>query len=268
MRKTILIILAVLVCCPGYSWAWKEHRLMAYMASGHLTPSTQAFLDRYLDQNIFEYATWMDRYRDSPGYTQTNECHMIWVDADGTLPVKESGSGRALPLMKEAINILSNWQDYNDSTIYINIVYLIHLIPEMHTPGHFYLHEVEENHTALVKKMWAPFTFDGKKEKSYHYFWDQGVTKLYPDITMDEFVKKFDTWDEEKQAEVCQGTLDDWALDNISRIRQIYDWYVPSAPRTFMTEEHGWLIEEQARRAGYRLAKVLNDLFDKVEVTE
>lgn len=43
-------------------------------------------LDRYLDQSIVEYSTWMDRYRTAPGYEITTYWHMVTIDKDGNVP--------------------------------------------------------------------------------------------------------------------------------------------------------------------------------------
>lgn len=259
--KTAAAALALsLWCTAARAWGGNEHRLMAYLAQEHLTPNTQAFLDRYLDQSITAYASWMDRYRDSPGYEQTTHWHMISVAKDGSF--EEDGTGKGLTKLKTAIDILSHWRDYNDSTVYINLVYVIHLVPEMHCPAHYYLAELGDAKEAR-RRCFQPFTL-GDKALKYHGFWDGSITRLYPGITEEKFLEIFDTWAPEKQKEVSDGTPEDWARDNISRIRQIYDWcdYGQKVDADFLIQ-HRWLPEEQARRAGYRLARLLNDLFDK-----
>ncbi|MCQ2156247.1 MAG: S1/P1 nuclease [Bacteroidales bacterium] len=264
MRKTLATLLLTLLCTVAGAWGGTEHRLMAYMAQGHLTKNTQAFLDRYLDMPIMEYATWMDRYRDSPGYKETTRWHMVSVDADGNF--EPDGLGKAIPKLTKALDILRNWREYNDSTVYINIVYVIHLVPEIHCPAHYYLGKLGDA-KELRRRGWQPIHIKGKEVK-YHGFWDGIITRLYPGITPDQFVELFDNWTPEKQKEVSDGTPADWGRDNITRISQIYDWcqYGDTVPDDF-AEQHRWLPEIQVRLGAYRLARTLNDLFDK-EVTK
>lgn len=231
---------------------------MAYMAQQHLTQNTQAFLNRYLDQSITEYATWMDRYRNSPGYEQTTLWHMVSVNADGSFEI--DGRGKALTKLKEIIGILSNYKEYNDSTVHINLVYIIHLIPEIHCPAHYYINEPD-----IINRGWQTVYVAGT-QFTYHHLWDCSITQLYPDVNYPEFVAIFDTWSEEEQRECSNGTPDDWCRDNLSRVRQIYDWAQPNEtlPDDFL-QIHRDLPETHARLGAYRLARVLNDLFDKAE---
>lgn len=260
MRKISIILILSLLSLNAHAWAWSEHRFLAYMAAEHLTPSTQAFIDRYLDQHIMQYSNWMDRYVDSPMCRKSGISHMGYVKTDGTIP--EDNRSNSIPSIRKSIDILSNWKEYNDSTVRVNIVYLIHLIPEIHCPSHIYLEELGTKEEGQ-KKIWAPFKYDGVKQRSYHYFWDSSLSKLYPQKGNDELLAILDTWDEAKIAEACKGTVYDWARDNVSRIRLVFDWYKPEVGSEFLQEEHGWLVEEQIRKGAYRLAWVLNNLFDK-----
>ena len=245
-------------CFSAYAWSGVEHKLMAYMAQRHVTPNTQAFLDRYLDQPFEEYACWMDRYRDSPGYEPTTKWHMVSVDADGNF--EEDGTGKALTKLKKAIEILSNYKEYNDSTVHINIVYVLHLVPEIHCPAHYYIGDPDK-----INRGWQPVIIKGKTVK-YHGFWDGSIKRLNPKSGYRELARMYDNWPLEKQIEVSNGTPEDWCRDNLTRVRDIYDWAQPGdvLPDDFL-EQHRDLPETQVRLGGYRLARLLNDLFDKAE---
>lgn len=258
MKRLLTLIMMLVASLSAFAWGGKEHRFMAYMAEQHLTQNTRAFLERYLDQSLTEYASWMDRYRDSPGYKPTTKWHMVSVDAQGNF--EPDGNGKALPKLNEAIKILSNYKEYDDSTVHINIVYVIHLVPEIHCPAHYYIGEPDK-----IKRGWQPVIFKGKKVK-YHGFWDGSMNTLYPNMTYVQLLGIFDIWSPEKQREVSNGTPDDWCRDNLTRVKAIYDWAKPNdvLPDDFL-EQHRELPETQVRLGGYRLARLLNDLFDKAE---
>ena len=60
-----------------------------------------------------------------------------------------------------------------------------------------------------------------------------------------------------------EGTPADWALECARSCRVVYDWAKPGddIDEGFL-REHGALPGDQALRGAYRLARVLNDLFD------
>ena len=98
MKKLICLLLMLCAGTAAFAWGGREHRLIAYIAEAHLTPRTRQVLDRYLDQSIVEYSTWMDRYRTAPGYEITTYWHMVTIDKDGSVPpepLRPNGDGDA-----------------------------------------------------------------------------------------------------------------------------------------------------------------------------
>ena len=93
--------------------------------------------------------------------------------------------------------------------------------------------------------------------------WDGSVSRQYPDWTEEDFRRELDKWPAEKQRAVGEGTPADWALECARSCRVVYDWAKPGddIDEGFL-REHGALPVDQALRGAYRLARVLNDLFD------
>ena len=80
---------------------------------GQVTPRTRQVLDRYLDQSIVEYSTWMDRYRTAPGYEITTYWHMVTIDKDGSVPpepLRPNGDGDAVRQLTRAIERLRSYR--------------------------------------------------------------------------------------------------------------------------------------------------------------
>lgn len=262
--KKILLTLCAGFMIPAAAFAWSgtEHRLMAYIAQEHLLPQTQTFLDRYLDQSIIGYASWMDRYRKSPGYEHTDSHHMVTIDENGRIAPKDQSEGYAAHALREAVDILKNYKNYNDSTVYINIVYVIHLVPEVHCPSHYYFHDLGGIDGAR-KRDFQTVIIGGKKQ-SYHALWDHSVSELNRGLNYDQYLQKFDTMTPEQQKAVSDGTVEDWMLDVASKVHVIYDWAAPGDElESDFLERHRSLPEGMMAVAGYRLARLLNDLFSQ-----
>ena len=114
MKKLICLLLMLCAGTAAFAWGGREHRLIAYIAEAHLTPRTRQVLDRYLDQAIVEYSTWMDRYRTAPGYEITTYWHMVTIDKDGSVPpepLRPNGDGKAMRV-NAALRLDSDTRDW------------------------------------------------------------------------------------------------------------------------------------------------------------
>lgn len=261
MKKIFLAVILLLSWCPiAIAWSDAEHRMMAYMAEEHLTANTKEFLAKYLDQSIVEYSVWMDVYRNSPGYEKTTKWHMVTVGEDGR-SFPDGHEGKAVKAVETAIDILSHYKEYNDSTIHINLIFLIHLIPEIHCPAHYYFLEFGDD-IETKKYTFMPILYEGKPD-TYHHMWDSSPTLAQPDATMDDSKAYYDIWDDETRKMVSEGGPRAWFLDNARRIKKIYGWVRPNQAldRQFLLSRKDF-IDMQVRLASARLERTLNDLFD------
>ena len=78
----------------------------------------------------------MDEYRKTPEYAFTDGWHTAPVDArlhysDELLNPKR---GNAIYGLESAIRILENYREQSDSTVAVNLKYVIHLVGDMHCP--------------------------------------------------------------------------------------------------------------------------------------
>ena len=258
MKKLICLLLMLCAGTAAFAWGGREHRLIAYIAEAHLTPRTRQVLDRYLDQSIVEYSTWMDRYRTAPGYEITTYWHMVTIDKDGNVPpepLRPNGDGDAVRQLTRAIERLRNYRELSDSTVNVNLKYVIHLVGEMHCPGHIYFADLPGGMDAPRHYDFFLLKYKGK-EVTYHWVWDGSVSRQYPDWTEEDFRRELDKWPAEKQRAVGEGTPADWALECARSCRVVYDWAKPGddIDEGFL-REHGALPVDQAlleRGEGFR----------------
>ena len=249
MKKLICLLLMLCAGTAAFAWGGREHRLIAYIAEAHLTPRTRQVLDRYLDQSIVEYSTWMDRYRTAPGYEITTYWHMVTIDKDGSVPpepLRPNGDGDAVRQLTRAIERLRNYRELSDSTVNVNLKYVIHLVGEMHCPGHIYFADLPGGMDAPRHYDFFLLKYKGK-EVTYHWVWDGSVSRQYPDWTEEDFRRELDKWPAEKQRAVGEGTPADWALECARSCRVVYDWAKPGddIDEGFL-REHGALPVDQA----------------------
>lgn len=263
-RIFLLLVLTALAVPSVLGWGGREHRLIAYIAEAHLTPQTRKALDRYLDQSIVEYSLWMDRYRDAPGYEFTTYWHMVTIDENGDAPmepVRKSGNGDAIRQLTRALERLRNYGELSDSTVNVNLKYIIHLVGEIHCPSHIYFSDLPGGIHAKPHYDFFRLKYKGEAT-TYHAVWDLSLSRLHPTWDEEDFRRELDTYDEQERIAVSNGTPVDWAGECGRNCRVIYNWAKPgdNLDESFYSK-YGELAEEQAIKGAYRLARVLNDLF-------
>ena len=81
MKKSLLLLGGALVLFSNSAFGWGKmgHDAIAYIAECNLTPRAKRNIARYLDHSIVYYASWMDKYRDTPEFRNVE--HVSYVDA-------------------------------------------------------------------------------------------------------------------------------------------------------------------------------------------
>ena len=107
-----------------------------------------------------------------------------------------------------------------------------------------------------------------KGEKiGFHSFWDASVGYYNKDLKCDQIADKYDTLTDAEIAAICEGNANDWAAVNTVEMREIYTLLPMHSEVTEVSEQNHARMKEiamqQALRGGYRLAKVLNEIFSK-----
>jgi len=268
MKRTVALIILSFICLRSFGWGG-EHRYIAYVAMKHLTPTTQKALDFYLDRPITEYAAWMDGVREHPDYAYTHIWHCISLTPDNKVSMEPlhwvpsmNKYSACLPAgLTQAISLVANRAEQTDSTVSVNLRYIIHLVGELHCPGHIYLNDMPEGYGHY----YGYFKMKYKGESTtYHAIFDSTISKAWPGLDEEQMSVIIDTWPVEKQMECCKGSVIDWCQNLIPDIPQIYDWAKPGddIDDSFWTEYRKEYLLNLYRLGSYRLAYVLNTLFD------
>ena len=140
----------------------------------------------------------------------------------------------------------------------------------MHCPCHIFYTEFEDC---------FPRTIDGKKYRRHdqiyiyyngkkttnHKVWDgMSIKEIWPEYGSDfeKFRKALDKVPPKKRAKMCEGTIEEWVLQNAKDCRYIYDDITPGCKidRQYLLDNQK-LSKQQCLRASYRLAYILNECF-------
>lgn len=286
MKKTFILaalLAGVFAAQPASAWSGWGHKLIADIAEKHLTPEAKAEIELYIHGSIVDDAAWMDRVASwnrskshIAGWEQTSWWHMYTIGPDGRPDSRRAynGDGDLLPNLEKCIDNLKNFRELTDSAVVINLRCVVHMIGDMHCPSHVYYTEFPDvfsrpkpkdpNEKRITRYDQFPLTYEGKP-KRYHGLWDGlSIRAVYPELgeEFEPYVRKLDKWSKKKIAKACEGTVEEWAMENARNCRVIYDWAKPgdNIDRSFFVE-HQELSKSQLVKAAYRLAHTLNGIF-------
>ena len=134
MKRIALIVLAAVMACGTASgWGREGHETIARIADNNLKPSVRKKLESYLGHSIVYYAKWMDDYRHTKEYGFTSNWHACTVDED--LKYVPQPDGDAVYGLNQAIGTLKDYRNLPDSTVIVNIKYILHLAGDLHCPS-------------------------------------------------------------------------------------------------------------------------------------
>ena len=132
------MLAGLLMSGSAFGWGREGHETIAKIADNNLKPSARKVIERYLgDHSIVYYAKWMDEYRHTPEYAFTTKWHVARVD-ENLVYSQYPEAGDAISAINEAVELLKDYENLPDSTVAVNIKYLLHLVGDMHCPAHVY----------------------------------------------------------------------------------------------------------------------------------
>lgn len=258
--KRILFLLFIFfyACSSAYGWGREGHEVIAKIADNNLNASVRNKLERYLgNHSIVYYAKWMDDYRHTPEYNFTDKWHVANVD-ENLVYTPDYEVGDAIIGLEKAIATLRNYKELPDSAVAVNIKYIIHIVADMHCPGHIY-------YKGRNQKFSVDFGGGYVKPEvrtKIHSVWDQYAIQATRIWSVSEYADELDRVSSKEKRMMSIGTPVDWLHDNARRCLFQFELAEPDQrlAQDFVNEAMP-LLETQMLYAGYRLAALLNDLF-------
>ena len=152
--------------------------------------------------------------------------------------------------LNRAIERLRDYRNLDDSTVVVNLRYVIHLVGDMHCPSHV---NYQQSRMRVL--------FYGV-DTQYHALFDGGILDRKHRWGYMEYKHQLDRYSRREREALAAGTPDDWFAESRRECAVIYDWAAPGDKLglSFCNKAIG-LLDHQLIKASYRLAKVLNELF-------
>ena len=271
MKRIIITLCLLIMCCTAQGWGRKGHATIARIAEMHLTKTTQKRIAEIMHgEPISGYASYADDHKGkllvdmgfdpASGEPHVNtQPHTFEANMDFEPFRGINDNGRyvknCIHFIEKYAQDLKHYKELDDSTAFTELVLLVHFVGDMHCPEHIRYNP--EDMTIGYYKV----NFRGEDIR-YHTISDDMIIEIKHPWSFSDLAHMFDSASKEEIAEITKGGPYDWGRD-VARCCWVthqvkpgdvltMDWYYDQLP----------LMRSQLRKAGYRLAKELNMIFD------
>ena len=260
MKRRALTVVLALVAMMGVqstmAWGGFGHSSAAYIAEQHLTPKAKAECRKYLGHTLPFYASWMDHWREIGPYKPTTYWHTSRVDKDWKVIYDREQS--AIYNVDRIHKEMMNYKNLPDSLIRINLIYLVHMVPDMHCPVH----------TSFDKKDFPEYRYkitNNGKKYGLHTIGDASPAFRRKGWTIERYSQEIDIIDAKTRKAYMKGTPRKWADDAAKQALRFYPLVPEGTDVAKMSKEDveklHELADEMILKGGYRLAALLNKIF-------
>ena len=256
MKKTLIIVIALLSYLPSFGWGQKGHDVVAYIAECNLKPEVyQRVVKKLGDHSLVYYANWLDNASYSDQYRYTKTWHYANVDEGytyDTMPKNEKGD------VITAINgiiaeIKSGKLSAEQENVRLRM--LIHLVGDIHCPMHAG-HLSDRGGNGVIVKFF-------NKDTKLHSLWDTALVEAAHKWSYTEWEQQLNRYcTSERKAELSKGEATDWLNESHAIATEIYKATPEKSKVSYdYIAYYAPVIEKQLLSGGLRLARILNELY-------
>lgn len=237
-------------------WGQTGHRVVGQIAEAYLSKKAKKEIDRLLEGHSLAFAsTIADEIKSDRAYDSFSPWHYVNYEMGGHYnPSNADERGDIVYGIQKSIEVLES-KDASDADKRFYLKLLIHFIGDLHQPLH--VGRAEDQGGNRIQVNWFSRT------SNLHRVWDSDLIDGYNmsyDELAEELVRSTTT---EERNELTKGTYLDWVEESHQIVERIYA-SASSGDRLGYryTYDFNPLLFEQLAKGGFRLAKVLNELFD------
>ena len=247
---TLVVIFFLLLSISTKTLAWgsKGHAYVVEVAFHYLDDTTKKIVMNYLDgMSIEKSGNWMDAIKSDHANDYMKPYHYIDIEKGG----KEIPKGdNIITALNRTLKELDNKNNMSREEIKRHILFLLHLIGDLHQPLHIgYPGDKGGNDIKL--------NFLGS-DSNLHSVWDSGIIEHTNMLLSD--ILKVNTYTPEQQAAIQKINIIAWATQTRGYLKNVYA-INDNKINEFYVDENAKIIKSQLLNAGLRLASVLQHYF-------
>lgn len=255
MKKLLILIGCLVMAESLFAWGQKGHDITVWLAECHLTPEAAERVEKVLGgHSPVYYANWMDIASHQPEFAYTKTWHYLNIDEGETFDCHHvNPDGDVLKAVTMLVEKLKNGGlDPEEETLSLKM--LIHLVGDMHCPMH--TGRLSDAGGNLV-----PVTFF-HTPTDLHTAWDTKIVEAAHRWSYSEWQYQIDRASDDEIVLMQSGTPEDWIKETHGICLDIYAQTPEGTDISYdYIDRFTPVIEMQFLRGGYRLARLLNDIY-------
>jgi hypothetical protein len=283
MKKLIIAILLIPVIAPQlFAWGEDGHRVTARIAESRLSEKARAGIRALLGERAItdkDVCLWPDMIRGQAAFKKKYPDNSTWhyIDIDIALadpdPLKLCRNDNcvlgAIERFKKVLKDPSVSEQERREALY----FLVHFVGDLHQPLHCGCRHDDKGGNRVRVQYLDQIPMKGDRPLNLHWVWDENLVKAAEDgLSWEDYAKRLnDRIVAEDAAKWAAVGTKDWILESHAQTKKwVYagipdDWPLDGKPFPL---DAGYVkrskpaIEEQLQKAGVRLAKVLNEVFE------
>lgn len=263
MKKIIAILFAVaMVTNEAAAFKSFGHQTVAKLAEKHLTEQAKSEVKAILKSDITKHAMWLYSLRKQPVWASVQHWQYFTLDANGKSTTSCEKDG--MVQLERAIEVLRNRKNESDSLVLAKLRTVIQLMGDMHCLSQIRIEGVEET-KGFAFQQWNNVTGRGEKrtKRTWEGVWAHEYLNRHDVFSPQYYADDIEIFLGDKREEYEKGTPRFW-VENVGEdvVRCLEVIYPGAEVKSEIINRYEDIHNRCMAKAGYRLAKLLNDIFN------
>jgi len=251
----IPVVVASGVCMLG--WGRDGHRVTADVATRLLTARTREALKEWLkDESLADASTWADEVRDEREYAGSAPLHYVNIPPGETYDEsRDCAKGECVvAAIRKYADVLRDPKAGREAKVEA-LKFLVHFVGDVHQPLHAGYAKDRGGNDIVVEYQ--------HNRTNLHAFWDTALVRQARREHKDYVEHVFTRIDEAKRKRWASVDPAVWAMESF-KLAESNAYAVPNDGELTdaYVEEGVRIVDERLAAAGFRLAELLNSIFD------
>ncbi len=239
---------------PSPDWGQTGHRTIGEVADDHLTKKARKNIETLLGgQGLAYVSTYADEIKSDKKYDKYYTWHYVNFPIGSKYEDSEKEEkGDIMTGMEHCISVLKDENASREDQIF-HLKLLVHLVGDLHQPLH--VGKAEDRGGNDIKVTWH------YEKSNLHRVWDTEMIESW-NMSYTELEQNLKPLSREQTQAIENGSLMDWMYESRALAERVYASASPDDKLGYRySYDHLGTVMEQLRKAGIRLAKVLNEIY-------
>lgn len=254
LKKIQLVFLLFISFNSLFAWAEIGHRVVGEVAFRNVKHKTIRKINKLVNyESLASLSTFGDDIKSDDRYKKFYAWHYVDFEVGKKYEdCKPNPDGDLVKAIEFCTQVLKNKNSSNeDKAFYLKL--LIHFIGDLHQPLH--VGQESDKGGNDIKVKWFG------QQSNLHRVWDEDIINKY-NMSYTELASNLPYKNKEEIAQIGKGSIMDWVYESQNLATKVYSTAKIDEGLSYKYQyENLPMVKLQLQKAGYRLAKILDEIF-------